>query len=635
MKKYILIIFLLTGCVYFNTFYNAKEYYEKAIESTTPNHNLLDKSIQKCEKIIKYHPTSKYVPDAIFLIGKCFLEKEEYEHAMCKFKELITYYPEHSLADKSQLELGRVYLRRGDYSDARYALLEVKENKKLANKLIIDSYFFEGDYENFISFAKGFIDSFPKSKLKVDMLTKIGNSCDSLEKFEDALGYYKKALKLTTQRFNISLSIARSLIALNQYEEALQKLISLRETVEADKKAELELAISKCYRAKGEIEKAIEVLEEFENSPPALYELGTIYEEKLSDLGKAKEYYELARNLWGSSGEKTKQAIDKSSRIEKLTKYIKIIEEQDSMKVDDIDKIHFLLAELYWQEFDTTDTAIEEYEKIIQNFPESKYAAKSAYSIAWLTEYKKENTEKAILAYERTRNDFRGTEHAQFSYKALLRLIGDTLTPTMWDTMEIIVEEVKIDTTEEVADTIEALTDTIETVIDTTKEIVDTLKAPIDTTEVMDTIEMPIDTTTIDTIAIMDTTLKVDTTEVIDAAGVPIDTMETPIDTIAIMDTATMIVDTVEAAAKIPAKEVLAEFKVQLEAFKIEKNANRLYESLKKKDIYIENIPPYWKVRIGQYNTYEEALDARDKWRDKGYEDAWIIPKNHNESNKE
>ena len=574
----------MTGCVYFNTFYNAKEYYEKAVESTPPNQSFLDKSIQNCEKIVKYHPTSKYVPDAIFLMGKCFLEKEEYEHAMCKFEELITYYPEHPLASESKLELGRVYLRKGDYSRAREALLEVKENKELANKLIIDSYFLEGDYEGFISFGKEFIDSFPKSKRKGEVLTKIGNSCDSLGKFESAMEYYRKASKLVTKRFNLSLSIARDLIALNRDEEALQKLISLRETVGAEKKAELELTIAKCYRAKGEVKKAIEILEEFENSSLALYEMGVIYEEELSDLEKAREYYELARKSGGSS-EVTNRAIVKASRIGKLTEYREKI--QDSTQVEGLAETQFLLAELYWLEFNQTDEAIEEYEKVIQNFPKSEYAAKAAYSIAWLIENKGEDEEKAISAYERTRNDFRGTEHAKFSYKALLRLKGDTITPTIWDTMEITVE-----TTEVMIDTMEVAVDTIETMMDTTEVVVDTIEAVVDTMEAADTVE-------------------------------------------AIVDTMEVIVDTVEASEEIPVKEVLAEFKVQLGAFKIEENANRFYKSLKEKEVYVENIPPYWKVRIGQYATYEEALGIRDKWRDEGYEDAWIIPKNHNEGNKE
>ncbi len=574
----------MTGCVYFNTFYNAKEYYEKAIESAPPNQSFLDKSIQKCEKIVKYHPTSKHVPDAIFLMGKCFLEKEEYEHAMCKFEELITYYPEHHLAGESQLELGRVYLRRGDYSDARYALSEVKENKELADKLIMDSYFLEGDYEGFISFGEDFIDSFPKSKLKGEVLTKIGNSYDSLGKFESAMEYYRKALKLVTKRFNLSLSIARDLIALNQDEDALQKLISLRETVGAEKKAELELTIAKCYRAKGEIKKAIEILSEFENSSPALYEMGVIYEEELSDLEKAKEYYELARKSGGSS-EVTNRAIVKASRIGKLKEYRE--KTQDSTQVEGLAETQFLLAELYWLEFNQADEAIEEYEKVIQNFPKSEYAAKAAYSIAWLIENKEEDEEKAIPAYERTRNNFPKTEYAKFSYKALLRLIGDTLTPTIWDTMEIIVDTRKI-----TIDTMEVVVDTIETIVDTV-------------------------------------TVKVDTTEA------TIDTMEIAIDTIeAITDTMEAIVDTVEVE-EAPVKEVLAEFKVQLGAFKIEENANRLYESLKEEEVCVENIPPYWKVRIGQYDTYEKALGIRDKWRDEGYEDAWIIPKNHNEGNKE
>ncbi len=424
MKKYIAVLFCMAGCIYFNTFYNAKEYYKKALESTPPNKSFLDKAIQKCEKIVEYHPNSKYVPEAIFLMGKCFLEKEEYEHAARKFKELIAYYPEHRLVGESQLEIGKVYLGKGDYSRARYALLEVEKDKELANRLVIDSYFLEKDYENAISFGKEFIGYFPKSDLKAEVLTKIGSSYDSLGKFESAIEYYRESLKLGTEGFNLLLSIGRDLLTLNRYEEALQELTSLRDSANVEKKVELELTIAKCYKEQGEIEKAIELLEELKNSPLALYEIGVIYEDELSDLEKAREYYELARKSGGSS-ELTNQALLKASRIGKLTEYREKI--QDSTQVEALAETQFLLAELYWLEFNHPDEAIEEYEKVIQNFPKSEYAAKAAYSIAWIIEHKKEDKENIISAYERVEKDFPETEYAKFSSQALQRLRGDTL----------------------------------------------------------------------------------------------------------------------------------------------------------------------------------------------------------------
>ncbi|MBI4721878.1 MAG: tetratricopeptide repeat protein [Candidatus Stahlbacteria bacterium] len=425
MKKYLLIIFGLTGCVYYNTFYNAKEYYDKAIISTPPNKEFLNKSIEKCSKIVEYHKDSRYVPDALFLMGKCFIAKEEYEYAVRKFQELIVYYPDYKMADVCRLELGRSYIGKGDFNEAREVLAQVKDDKEEATKLIMDSYLREEDYENVIKIGKDYLSRSPKSKIKVDIFTTMGNAYDSSVVLDSALKYYEEAMKLATQKFQLSLSISDILIALNKYEEALQKLIPLRELVSAQEKIKLELLIAKCYKAKGDSKKAIEVLSAMETSADAQYELGLIYEDTLADLKNASKCYEQAQKLGGTSGIGN-QAIIRASRLAKLAEYKAKLSlrnpacpdsigdlagKQDSIAVDSLlkrtrpdmsrpdtvtgsgeqvgsgnpdsagAKICFLLAELYWIEFNQVDSALQEYEGLIQAFPQTEYAAKAAYSI--------------------------------------------------------------------------------------------------------------------------------------------------------------------------------------------------------------------------------------------------------------
>jgi tetratricopeptide (TPR) repeat protein len=414
----ILAILLTSGCVYYNTLYNAKDYYERATQSTPANKDFLDKSIQKCEKIVEYHPHSKHIPEALFLIGRCFLAKEEYEHAVRKFEELIAYYPEHELADASRLELGRTYLGKGDYFDARQALEEANKDKGEAAKLIMESYFFQGDYEKTISIGKEFVDTFLKSDLRVKVFTTMGDAYDSLGQYESALKSYEDALNISTQRFQLVLSISDMLISLDRYEDALERLVPLRELADVSEKTELELVIAKCYRAKGESQEALETLKALESSPEAQYDLGLIYEEDFKDLEKAKECYEEARR--SQNPEIAKQALVRASRIGKLAEYRD--QTQDSTDVDSLAKTQFLLAELYWAEFDEIDNAMSEYEELIQDFPESDYAAKSAYSIGWLFENKRNDTTKAVVAYERVQTEFPDTRYAKKAKKRLAEL---------------------------------------------------------------------------------------------------------------------------------------------------------------------------------------------------------------------
>ena len=127
MKKYSLSIFfiiiLVSHCAYFNTFFNAKKYFHDAEkqreerlkkekkqkqQGLTADQNQrglnpdrpsaqesknYDLSIEKASKVLEFYPTSKYIDDALFLLGKCFFRKLDYQKAERKFIELRENFP--------------------------------------------------------------------------------------------------------------------------------------------------------------------------------------------------------------------------------------------------------------------------------------------------------------------------------------------------------------------------------------------------------------------------------------------------------------------------------------------------------------------------------------------------------------
>ena len=76
-----LFLLLSSGCVYFNTFYHARTWYNQA-EKTRQRDNrdaasggevtLYQDAIKKCSKVISEHPGSSYMDDALFIIGKSY-----------------------------------------------------------------------------------------------------------------------------------------------------------------------------------------------------------------------------------------------------------------------------------------------------------------------------------------------------------------------------------------------------------------------------------------------------------------------------------------------------------------------------------------------------------------------------------
>ena len=108
------------GCAYYNTFYNAKRIYREAQETPTAKDGTVsravkdkyDEVITRCEVLIQTYPTSKYVDDAILLIGKCLYEQEEYDDALVKFTELQENFPDSKLNNDGQLYAAKCYIAK-------------------------------------------------------------------------------------------------------------------------------------------------------------------------------------------------------------------------------------------------------------------------------------------------------------------------------------------------------------------------------------------------------------------------------------------------------------------------------------------------------------------------------------------
>lgn len=115
---------------YYNTFYNAKRSYNAGLqknlaqpreynplqpikvhqEPLTAGVQDFDKAIEKGADILRKHDESKWVDDALFLIGKSFYYKKEFFSAEQKFEELLITTSRKDLQQKAVLWRGRVLL---------------------------------------------------------------------------------------------------------------------------------------------------------------------------------------------------------------------------------------------------------------------------------------------------------------------------------------------------------------------------------------------------------------------------------------------------------------------------------------------------------------------------------------------
>ncbi|MEO0281201.1 MAG: SPOR domain-containing protein [candidate division WOR-3 bacterium] len=88
------------------------------------------------------------------------------------------------------------------------------------------------------------------------------------------------------------------------------------------------------------------------------------------------------------------------------------------------------------------------------------------------------------------------------------------------------------------------------------------------------------------------------------------------------------IVEEKPAETPITQQTKVSEYKVQIFATYDEAKAYKVRDEAKTKfaeDVYVEYIPPYYKVRIGHFKTKEDADRFRDLVKDKGYSDAFTV----------
>lgn len=159
----ILSILAIPGCgvtdflgAYFNTYYNARKLFNEAeteilsapqqagtkaeraflapFDIQPQTKAKFTSVIEKCSKLLQYHPESKLVDDALLMIGKSYYYQNEHQSAERKFKELLSSYPESDLAFETRLLLANTYYRDNNKSAAAAEARQLLEDAKAAKE---------------------------------------------------------------------------------------------------------------------------------------------------------------------------------------------------------------------------------------------------------------------------------------------------------------------------------------------------------------------------------------------------------------------------------------------------------------------------------------------------------------------
>jgi tetratricopeptide (TPR) repeat protein len=303
-------------------------------------------------------------------------------------------------------------------------------------------------------------------------------------------------------RFDVWMGMGRVQVELGDFDGALATLEKLRAmTVAPDRQPPMYLLRARAFAGADSTERAIaaytSVVTRFGRGvygAEANFRLGEVFE-GMDSLKTAQRYYQEVPKAYSSS-EFAEEAIKRSGDIGRV---LRLQETQGDDSPEAIAMRTFSMAEIQLFQFNNTEKAIPSYEKIITDYPESEYAAKSAYALGYIYGVVLQDSVKAREWYDVLKSRYPESEQTQLAY-AFYK--GATPPPPLPELMKYATPKAKASSTPTtpgqggvIAPVVAPRDSTAATPVDTTRAPADTTRAPAPVPAPVDTSTAPADTT--------------------------------------------------------------------------------------------------------------------------------------------
>ncbi|NLI97692.1 tetratricopeptide repeat protein [bacterium] len=385
----------LSGCAYFNTYYNAERYYKEGLnneeKSKGSGRSLFQKSLEKAVTVAKKYPDSRWVDDAFFLIAMNYYWMERYDKALPQFEGFIENFPESPYIDEARFRHALALIEQGRYSEGRVELNDIFPIRKYSKKARFawaDAFRKEKDWPSASKAFSDFLELYPFGEISNEARINLaeielagGDTLNAIKVYER----YLKRAETSKDNYARGLTLANLYYISGSYSNSSRTLKQISGRY-PDIDEQAELIKGKIALVEGDTSEALKILARVPRGSSgsraeAFYLVANIFEQQ----GK----YELAISYYDTiSTSETKSNYSAIAERKKTLLESRI--SSDTTDQADIDpaKEQFLLAESYLLSIGDARRALAEYEKVSEEHPESEYAAKSMYGIIWIKRYK-------------------------------------------------------------------------------------------------------------------------------------------------------------------------------------------------------------------------------------------------------
>lgn len=464
---FMVLLFVFSSCAYFNTFYNARQYFEqaekqrleKAGESIPPGAiDAYGKVIDKSQYVIDKYPDSKLVKEALLLIGMSRFHRKEYRIAETVFKQYVETYADN--VDQAEYWLALCKWKLGKPQpalDVLQSMLETATDKNFISSIYLSKAEINLDIDNSKLALEYLVLAAETNKDRDErgqIYYRIAELAYNAEDYEQALSANTEVVKNSTskkRKEEANLQIVRIHRLLGNWDTVkdLIKSMLLDETFKTIH-GDLDLELVKLYQMDGLMEEAItrieSIKEDYKNSKTsaeAYYIHGEIALYDYWNLDDAKKYFEWVTREY-------RQSIYTSTanlRAKEITKYQESLEEittlddqilltiavLDSLIDDSLKSVRekevnnsrisiashlYNLGELEAFHFKRQDSSMTHFQRIVDEFPETDYYPKSLFALYYIN-FSTGDTITAEIYSKRILDELPSSEYADYLRKAL------------------------------------------------------------------------------------------------------------------------------------------------------------------------------------------------------------------------
>ena len=461
------LLFVFSSCAYFNTFYNARQYFEqaekqrleKAGESIPPGAiDAYGKVIDKSQYVIDKYPDSKLVKEALLLIGMSRFHRKEYRIAETVFKQYVETYDDN--VDQAEYWLALCKWKLGKPQpalDVLQSMLETATDKNFISSIYLSKAEINLDIDNSKLALEYLVLAAETNKDRDErgqIYYRIAELAYNAEDYEQALSANTEVVKNSTskkRKEEANLQIVRIHRLLGNWDTVkdLIKSMLLDETFKTIH-GDLDLELVKLYQMDGLMEEAItrieSIKEDYKNSKTsaeAYYIHGEIALYDYWNLDDAKKYFEWVTREY-------RQSIYTSTanlRAKEITKYQESLEEittlddhilltiavLDSLIDDSLKSVRekevnnsrisiashlYNLGELEAFHFKRQDSSMTHFQRIVNEFTETDYYPKSLFALYYIN-FSTDDTITAEIYSKRILDELPSSEYADYLRKAL------------------------------------------------------------------------------------------------------------------------------------------------------------------------------------------------------------------------